>query len=73
MSTVNAIRFHEALEIVESLPGPQRDELVEIVRRRRDDERREALVRSVAVAEEELAKGEVERGTVDDLLRAVDG
>lgn len=73
MSTANTISFHEALDIVESLPGPQRDELIDIVRRRRDAERREALVRSVAQAEEELARGEVERGTVDDLLRAVDG
>jgi ClpP class serine protease len=61
--------FQRALEIVESLPAEQREDLIELVRRRLIDERRECLAQTIAEAREEYKRGEVKRGTVDDLLR----
>lgn len=64
--------FQKALEIVEGLPEERQQDLVEIVRNRQRERRREALVASIAQAREELARGEVRRGAVDDLMVALD-
>ncbi|MEI6610177.1 MAG: hypothetical protein WCO53_10600 [Deltaproteobacteria bacterium] len=60
--------FGEALEIIESFPYEQKESLIEIVKRRLTDERRERLAQTVKEAREEYARGEVRRGTVDDLM-----
>lgn len=60
--------FQQALDLVESLPESQRDELVEIVLRRRREERRAALGERIAEARREYERGDVRRGTVEDLL-----
>lgn len=65
-------RFQQALEMVEGLPEEQQQDLVEIVRNRQRDRRREALTASVEQARRELARGEVQRGTVDDLMAEID-
>ena len=61
--------FQEALDLVESLPESQRDELVKIVQHRRQEERRTALADRIAEARREYERGDVRRGTVDDLLK----
>ncbi len=68
MSMANVATFQEVLEIVETLPDSQQDEIVEIVRRRRLEQRRAALADRIVAAREEYACGEVKRGSVDDLL-----
>ena len=60
--------FDEALEIIESFPEEQKESIIEIVKRRLTEERRERLVQTVTEAREEYARGEVRRGTVDDLM-----
>jgi CHASE3 domain sensor protein len=60
--------FDEALEIIESFPDEQKESIIEIVKRRLADERRERLAQTVKEAREEYARGEVRRGTVDDLM-----
>ena len=60
--------FQEALEMIEGLPEEQQRDLVEIIRSRQIERRREALVASVEQARGELARGEARRGSVDDLL-----
>jgi ribosome recycling factor len=60
--------FDEALEIIESFPDEQKESLIEIVKRRLTEERRERLAQTVKEAREEYARGEVRRGTVDDLM-----
>jgi len=60
--------FDEALEIIESFPDDQKESLIEIVKRRLTEERRERLAQTVKEAREEYARGEVKRGTVDDLM-----
>jgi len=60
--------LQEALDIVESLPEDQQEDLMGIIRRRQSERRREALARSVEDARKDYERGEVRRGTVDDLL-----
>ena len=61
--------FDETLEIIESFPEEQRESIIEIVKRRLTVERRKRLAQAVKEAREEYARGEVRRGTVDDLMR----
>ena len=63
--------FDEALEIIESFSQDQRESIVEIVKRRLTEERREQLAQTIKEAREEYARGEVRRGTVDDLIREI--
>ena len=68
MTQSQAARFGEVLEAVESLPEDQQESLLGIVRRRQIERRREALAMSIEEARQELARGEVRRGSVDELL-----
>jgi len=63
--------FDEALDIIESFPEDQRESIVKIVKRRLTEERREQLVQTIKEAREEYARGEVRRGTVEDLIKDV--
>ena len=69
MSNRQTVTFQEALDVVESLPENQQDDLVDIIQRRRIERRRELLAKSIKKARAEYAKGEVTRGTVDDLMK----
>ena len=60
--------FQKALEIVESLPEEQRESLMDIVRRRLIEERRDRLTQSIKEAREEYKRGKIRKGTVDDLM-----
>ena len=60
--------FDEALDIIESFPEDQRESIVEIVKQRLAEERRGQLAQTIKEAREEYARGEVRRGTVDDLI-----
>jgi hypothetical protein len=61
--------FQKALEIIESLPEEQRESLIDIVRRRLIEERRDRLAQNIKKAKGEYNRGEIKRGTVDDLMR----
>jgi hypothetical protein len=63
------VNFQEALEIIESFPKEQRESLIEIVKCRLVEERRNQLAQGIKEAREEFRRGEVQRGTVDDLIR----
>jgi hypothetical protein len=69
MSNEQGMTFQEALDIVESLPEYQQENLIEILQRRRIERRREQLAESIKEGREEYARGEVTRGTIDDLLK----
>jgi len=72
MSTkLKNITFNDALEIVESLPDDQRESLVKIVKRMLIEKRRNRLAQSIKEAKEEYARGEIKKGTVDDLIREI--
>ena len=62
------VTFQRALEIIESFPEEQRESLIEVVKHRLLEERRDRLALSIKAARKELSRGEFKRGTVDDLL-----
>jgi predicted CopG family antitoxin len=64
--------FDDVLELIESFPDEQRESLLEIVRKRLIEERREQLAQIVQEARGEYDRGEVRQGMVDDLMRELD-
>jgi hypothetical protein len=62
------ITFQKALEMIESLPEEQRESLIDIVRRRLIEERRDRLAQSIKEAKEEYKRGEIKSGSVNDLM-----
>jgi len=71
MSSQQTATFQEALAILESLPEYQQEDLISIIQRRRLERRRELLAESIKEARAEHARGEVTRGTVDELIQGV--
>ena len=71
MSNQQTVTFQEALDIVESLPEYQQEDLIHIIQRRRIEHRRELLTENIKEARAEYARGEVTRGTVDDLMKEI--
>ncbi len=63
MSTVT---FREALDLVESLSDEERLALVEIVKSRLVERRRDEIAESVREAREDYSGGEVRKGTADE-------
>lgn len=72
MAINNSVTFQEALEVVESLPDYQQENLIEIIRKRRLERRREALLENIKEAQAEYERGECRTGTVADLMREID-
>ena len=61
--------FQGALEAVESLPPEQQADLLDVLRRRFIDSRREAMAQSIREARADYLHGKVRRGDVEDLLK----
>nr|VFJ68648.1 MAG: hypothetical protein BECKDK2373B_GA0170837_12196 [Candidatus Kentron sp. DK] len=72
MTGYQSIEFHEALEVVESLPAAQQENLIEIIRHRLVESRRDAISRNIRAAREEYVRGDARIGTVDDLMAEID-
>jgi hypothetical protein len=68
MNPSHPATFDEVLEAVESLPEDQQEGLIDIVRRRQNERRRDALAASIQEARLERAEGAARRGSVDELL-----
>ncbi len=69
MSSQQAVTFPDALDIVESLPETLQEDLIRIIQRRHEERRRDALAENIKAARAEYARGEVRRGTADDLMK----
>ncbi|MDW7680258.1 MAG: hypothetical protein SCK70_06815 [bacterium] len=69
MSKPQMVTFQDALEVVESLPEHQQEDLIDIIRRRIVEHRRYQLVVNIKKARQEFIRGEVKRGSVDDLMK----
>jgi len=61
--------FQKALDVIESLPEYQQEDLVDIIKHRLLDQRRELLAKNIKEARGEYTRGEVKRGTADDLMK----
>lgn len=64
--------FQQVIETVEALPLDDQALLIEIVQQRLVQERRRQLAAEIREARAAYAQGDVQRGTVDDLLKAVE-
>ena len=69
MSNSQTVTFQDALDVVESLPEHQQEDLIDIIRRRIIEQRRNLLAENIKKAKQEFARGEVKRGSVDDLMK----
>lgn len=65
------ITFQEVLDIVEALPEHQQENLIDIIRRRLIERRREVISENIKRAREEYKRAEVSRDTVDDLMKEI--
>ena len=61
--------FQKALDMVESLPEYQQEDLIDLIRRRLIEQRREALALRIQEAKAEYAQGKTKAGTVQDLMK----
>jgi hypothetical protein len=62
------ITFQEALDTIESLPEYQQEDLIDIIRRRLIEQKRDTLVLGVQEARAEYAQGKTKEGTVQELM-----
>ena len=60
--------FQEVIETVEALPRDDQTLLIEIIRRRLIEQRRDQLAADIVEARNAYQCGEVRRGTVADLM-----
>ena len=62
------ITFQKALEIIESFPEEQRESLMDVIKQRLIEERRDRLSKGIKKAREEYKRGAIKKGSVDDLM-----
>lgn len=70
---MSGVTFNSALEMVDSLPEEQREALIEIVKNRMVEARREKLSKAIKQARKEYASGRIRRGGVESLLGELEG
>lgn len=64
-------RFQETLEQIGALSEDEQQSLVEVVRHRLVEQRREELAKNIVEAKEDYRRGKVKRGTIETLLRDI--
>jgi len=69
MASKQAVVFNDALDIVESLPEYQQEDLIEIIQHRLIEYRQELLAANIRKARKEYARREVKEGSVEDLMK----
>ncbi len=62
------IQFNQILEMIDNLSIDEQDDLMNIVRHRQLDKRREEIADNINQARQEYQQGRVFRGTVDDII-----
>jgi len=71
MSSRRKVTFQDVLDMIESLPKEQQENLIAIIRRRLIEHKREVLAERINEAREEYRLGKVRRGTVDDVMKEI--
>lgn len=69
MPEVHSSSFQKAIEAVERLSVEDQIALFEIIRQRMIEERRNELARDIAEARRDYDRGDVTRGTAQDLIK----
>ena len=71
MQIQKEVSFQEALDIIESFPDYQQQDLIDIVRNRLIEKGRETIAKNIKEAREEYRRGEVRKGSVDDIMKEI--
>jgi len=71
MQIQKSVSFQEALDIIESFPDYQQQDLISIVRNRLIEKGRETIAKNIKEAREEYSRGEVKKGSVDDIMKEI--
>ena len=61
--------FQKALATIEALPSHQQVDLVEVMRRRLAESRRDEIAANIREAKADFRKGQVKKGTLPDLMK----
>jgi hypothetical protein len=69
MGQVMASRFQQAIDVVESLPPEDQETLIELIRHRLVERRREDVARNAAETLQAVREGRARYGSVEDLQR----
>jgi hypothetical protein len=73
MSIHQSVTFQEALEIIDSLPDHQQENLIDIIRHRLVEQKRNLIAQNIRKSRDEYARGEVTKGTIDELMKEISG
>ena len=65
---MNAYSFDTVLEIVEEMSDDEQLTLIDLIRKRQTEKRRDEVARNIVLANEDYIKGNVFRGSVDDIM-----
>lgn len=60
--------FNQILEQIDALSLDEQDDLIQIVRHRQIEKRRDEIAENINKSHQEYKKGQVVRGTVDEIL-----
>ena len=63
-----SVTFQNALDTVETLPDEQQENLIDIVQHRLTERRRQEIADHIKTARKEYGQGQIQRGSVDDLM-----
>ena len=62
------IQFNQILEMIDYLSVDEQDDLINIVRHRQIEKRRQQIANKINQTRQEYQEGKVFRGTVDDII-----
>ena len=63
--------YGQVIDSIEALPDEQQESLMELVKRRLTERRREALIKSVQEARKEFKSGKLRPANPSDIMRKV--
>ncbi|MEA5620574.1 hypothetical protein VB711_22430 [Cronbergia sp. UHCC 0137] len=62
------IQFHQILEMINDLSLDEQDDLINIIRHRQIEKRREEIAQNIHQARKDYQEGKVFRGNIDDII-----
>ena len=65
---MNASKFNEILEQIETLSSDDQEILIDLVKRRLIERRQDEIADNIALSHQEYQSGEVVRGSVEDVI-----
>jgi acyl-CoA reductase-like NAD-dependent aldehyde dehydrogenase len=69
MNTHQETPFQKAIDVVESLPFDEREEIIEIIKRRLAEDRREEIAANAREAVKAVREKRAKYGTIEELKR----